>query len=437
MKRLSLRSRMLALSLLATGIALAIAGWVMVGALGRFATEGIDRRLDAQLALLASTVMPDGRVDRERMERVRGALDAGHGWRWRIAGPRGTIGSTDFPEFDAPPEGLHPVPPGAPPHPRGPRPADGRDGDGAVHARQLVIATGAGPVTLTAAAPAAVIRQPVRAALVPLVVTVAVLALVFALAAWVQLRLALRPIIALRDQVTDIRLGRRARVEDEQPAELQPLASELNALAADNEATLAAARSAAANLAHALKTPVATMRLTLADVPAAQMQLERIDTLIRHHLAGARASAINRRAATPVAAAIADLAAAVRALHPGIALSLDVDESVQVPVDPHDLTEMLGNLLDNAARHARGRVAFTARVEDGEVRLAIADDGPGIPADRRVLAMSPGVRLDEGPVGDGFGLSIVRELVRLYRGSFRLGESEWGGLLAEISFPRR
>ena len=435
----SLRARMLALSAGATLLALACAAWVMAGTLERFVTRGVDQRLDAQLAVLASAVGDDGTVDTARLRQRLAVLEDGPGWRWRIDGPRGRVGSADFPRLDPILPPGPPPPPGAPLPPcaeRGPVPQRGMDAEGPIHARQATIDSAAGPVTLTAAAPARVIAQPIRAALLPLLSVIAALAAIFAVAAFVQWRWALRPVLALRDQVAAIRHGTRERVDEDQPDELRPLAAELNALAADGAAALAAARGSAANLAHALKTPVATLALTLAPDGAAAAQVARIEGVIRHHLARARTAAIARRARTDLSATVADVAGAIGALHRHATIAVDVPAGLVVSVDAHDLAEIVGNVMDNAARHAAARVSVSAAARDGAVEVTVADDGPGIAAERREQAMAPGIRLDEGPSGDGFGLAIVRELLSLCGGRMELGEAPGGGLSVAIVLPR-
>lgn len=420
---------MLIVSALATTLALALAGAAMAGLLGRFVVEGFDRRLDAELTLLASAVDEDGRIDRARLERVRGALDAGPEWRWRITGPDGALGSADFPPLDPPP-------PAGPSAPQGPRPREGAAGTkGAVHARELVIASSRGDVRLSAAAPRSVVRRPIEGALWPLLGALAAVAAVLTAALLVQLRVGLAPLRRLRDQVAAIRAGARERVEEDQPAELRPLAAELNALAADNAAALAAARGAAANLAHALKTPVAALALDLRDRPEQAAQVERIDRTIRHHLARARAAAIDRRAATPLRPAVEGLVAAVGALHRAARITLDVPADLTVAVDPQDLDELLGNLLDNAARHAAAHVALRAARDGRWVTVAVSDDGPGIPAAERDRVARPGTRLDERGDGHGFGLAIASELVALYGGALALEEASGGGLAVRLTLP--
>ncbi len=461
----SLSGRMLLVSAIATLVALGLGGLAMATLLERFVVEGLDRRLDADLALMASVVGPDGRIDTARLAARRAALGTGREWRWRIEAPGGTVGSADFPALAGP---IHPGPPpfvtgpgpaptgDAPPAPpppgvaapdarplppdmEGPQPLDGNEDGSAIHARRLVLATRAGPVTLTAAAPRDVVRRPIRAALLPLLAALAVLGALLAAAMVVQLRVGLRPLRRLRDQVAAIRAGTRATVDEDQPSELRPLAIELNALAADNAATLATARATAANLAHALKTPVATLALDLTDRPAEAAQVARIDATIRHHLARARAQAANHRAATPLDPALPDLATAVRRLHAarGVTIALSLAPGLAVAMDAQDLDELAGNLLDNAARHARAAVTVSAArdADPRRVRLTIEDDGPGIPAADRARVAQAGTRLDEAGDGHGFGLSIARELVALYGGVMTLDDAAGGGLSVVLLLP--
>ena len=419
---------MLLLSAVAILSALGIAGWAIAGVLERVVTEGIDRRLDAEIALLASVVDRDGRVDRAALAERAGALEAGRGWRWRIETPTGAIGSADRPMLH---EGPHPR------RERGPEALDGEDAAGrGVHARRLVM----GRVTLFAAAPRAVIARPLRDALVPLLAALAILAALLAAATWVQLRLGLRPLDRMRAQVAAIRAGTASRIDEDQPVELRGLAAELNALAADREAALATARQSAANLAHALKTPVATLALALRDDPAKAAQVDRIDATIRHHLSRARAGTVDVRASTPLAPAVADLVQAIGRLHAARGLAIDTDVAdVTAAMDAQDLDELLGNLLDNAARHAATgvRVSVQPQADARWFDLVVADDGPGIPVAERERVTQAGVRLDERGEGHGFGLAIVRELAELHGGRLTLAARPGGGLAARVTLPAR
>lgn len=454
----SMQGRMLLLSAVAILAALGIAGWAIAGVLERVVTQGIDRRLDAEIALMASVVDGDGRVSREALTRRQNALDGQGGWLWRIEAPGGTIGSTDRflpgtgpgragPRLPGPPGS--PAPPPAPPAAdaippdAGPQGVDGTDAHGGrLHARRLVLTTRAGPVTLFAAAPRGVIARPLREALVPLLAALAILGGLLAAATLIQLRLGLQPLARLRAQLAAIRAGTAERVDEDQPVELQGLAAELNALAADRAQALATARQSAANLAHALKTPVATLALGVRDDPAAAAQVARIDATIRHHLARARAGLADARASTALRGAVDDLVRVVARLHAarGIAIEATVAGDPHAAIEPQDFDELLGNLLDNAARHATRAVQVDVRPRPGNARrlvLSVADDGPGIPAAERARVAEPGVRLDERGEGHGFGLAIVRELAALHGGTMTLDERAGGGLIVQVTLEAR
>ncbi len=443
---------MLALSAVATLAALLLAGWAISGVLARFVIAGLDQRLDSELAVLASTVAPDGRVSPAQVRQRVAALERGPDWQWRIVGPHGQWSSDDFPILTKPrPPAPPPPPPPAPEAIQPPAPPaqlaegisvlDGHDEHHRrVHARQLTLTTSAGQVTITAAAPQAVIERPLQAAVVPLLATLAALGALLALALLVQLRLGLRPLRRLRAEVAAIRTGAIDAVDEDQPAELQPLATELNALTRDNRAALAAARLSAANLAHALKTPVAALALECRDDPARARQVARIDATIRHHLARARSLATDRRAATAVGPVVTDLVATVGRLHArrGLRFIVDAGVPMAVQMDSNDLTELVGNVLDNAARHACGEVRISAAADATDarrVRLTIDDDGPGIPAADRDRVLAPGLRLDQQEDGYGFGLTIAAELTRLYGGTIALDESPAGGLRVTLDLP--
>jgi signal transduction histidine kinase len=124
-----------------------------------------------------------------------------------------------------------------------------------------------------------------------------------------------------------------------------------------------------------------------------------------------------------------------------IAIAVDVPDHALFRGEQQDLEEMIGNLVDNACKWARSRVAIEvvadASANDGQkVRVIVDDDGPGLsPAERDQVALR-GQRLDESKPGSGLGLSIVVELAGLYGGVLTLGTAPIGGLRAELALPR-
>jgi signal transduction histidine kinase len=270
-----------------------------------------------------------------------------------------------------------------------------------------------------------------------------VLGLALVLAIVFQVRIGLRPLDGLRRAVAEVRAGRHERLPSDQPLEVRPLVSELNALLKQNTVNLGRARAHVANLAHGLKTPLATLSVALSAKGGGNRDLtnlvEVMERRIRHHLGRARAAALGGpvRAQTPIAPALAALGAVLDKVHAerAVAFTIDVPTDLSVACEPQDFDEIAGNLLDNAFKWARHAVAVVATADGGSVVLAIDDDGPGLAAEQIPQVLQPGQRLDENAPGFGFGLSITRELVELYGGSLVLGPAPLSGLRVTLRLP--
>lgn len=255
----------------------------------------------------------------------------------------------------------------------------------------------------------------------------------------------LAPLRRVQRALAEVRDGRRERLAIEAPAEIAPLVAEVDALIAANRTTVQRARAHVGNLAHALKTPIAVLRnaldATSPDVALARSEAAALDRLVHHHLARARTAALAGAAAGVGVApnAIAEeVAAALRRLFVGRGLALTVrgDRAVRVRVDPQDLTEMLGNLMENACKMARSRVDVSVSSVGGRVAIAVADDGPGLPETERDAVLARGVRLDERTPGSGLGLGIAADLAALHGGGLEFGERQGGGLVVILRLPR-
>ena len=300
-------------------------------------------------------------------------------------------------------------------------------------------------MTVTAAGPRRISEQPLREVMGPLLLSLAVLGCALAAATLVQLRFGLQPLRTLRRDLASVREGRARHVPEDQPSEIAPLAVELNALIDQNEEGLAHARRHVANLAHGLKTPLAALSVRLAEPGrdadgSLGKMVSHIDRRLRHHLGRARAAAPggNQRLRTDLAPAVSDLMLALGRIHADRSVSADmeIDRELAVSVDPQDLDEMVGNLLDNAWRHARSRIKIQAAREGVAVRIVIGDDGPGLSAEVIGEALVPGRRLDERGDGHGFGLPIAQELAELNGGRLELDAHRGlGGLGVALTLP--
>ncbi|MGZ8999001.1 MAG: sensor histidine kinase, partial [Allosphingosinicella sp.] len=251
------------------------------------------------------------------------------------------------------------------------------------------------------------------------------------------------PLRKVRRALAAIRSGEKARIEERLPREIEPLAQELNALLEHNEVQAEEARRHAGNLAHALKTPltVITNAATARSPDLADTVCREATTMRRqvdHHLA--RARAIGRRstaqARSEVWPSLESVERAVSRLYDNVTIDVTGDRRSSVRVERQDLDEMLGNLIENAAKYGGGRVFVTVKSTPECVEIEVEDDGTGIPEEEWASIFDRGARLDTGKPGTGLGLAIVRDVAEIYGGSVRLEESEdLGGLLARLKLP--
>ena len=259
----------------------------------------------------------------------------------------------------------------------------------------------------------------------------------------IQAVYGLWPLRRMRRAIAAVRAGLKSRIDERLPSEIEPLTEELNQLLAHNESQAEEARRHAGNLAHALKTPLTVINnAATAHSPDLAATVIREATTMRrqvdHHLA--RARAIGRRssaqARAPVWESLEAVERAVTRLYENVTVDLAGDKHAVVRVERQDLDEMLGNLIENAAKYGNGRVFVTVKSSLEWVEIEVEDDGPGIPEEQRVAIFDRGARLDSGKPGTGLGLAIVRDVAEIYDGMIELEESEdLGGLLARLKLP--
>ncbi len=294
-------------------------------------------------------------------------------------------------------------------------------------------------------------RSQIAAFRTSVILTLAVFGIGLVIATMIQIRWGLRPLDRVRVGLAQLRSGKETRFEGPFPAEIEPLAKELNALLESNQQIIERARTQVGNLAHALKTPLSVItnearssRGPLADKVAEQAAL--MSRQVGHYLDRARIAARSNiiGAVTEVEPVITRLMRAMRRIHDdkGLDLAAEVPNGARFKGEQQDLEEIVGNLVDNACKWARSKVTVAITYQsppdgdhDGRLSVRIDDDGPGLTEEQRAEATRRGRRLDESKPGSGLGLSIVTDLIALYEGSFRLDRSPDGGLRAEIELP--
>ena len=277
-----------------------------------------------------------------------------------------------------------------------------------------------------------------------LVTSFMLLALGLIILAALQTLYGLWPLRAVRKAIAQMRSGQESRVTDALPDEVMPMVNELNALLDYNEKQAEESRRHAGNLAHALKTPLTViMNSATAQAPDISETVIREATTMRrqvdHHLA--RARAVGRRGHSHSRAVVwGSLEAVERAvgrLYAHVRLDMAGDKEIAARVERQDLDEMLGNLIENAAKYGGGSVFVTVEDAGDFVEMIIEDDGQGIPESERERLFDRGARLDTGKPGTGLGLAIVRDVVEIYGGTVALEKSEdLGGLLVRLRLPK-
>lgn len=297
----------------------------------------------------------------------------------------------------------------------------------------------------------AVNRSEIRAASLAfasdLVPSLIILGLFLILAAWLQVTVGLQPLDAVRRRLAAIGSGEEARLGEAFPDEVRPLAKEVDDLLEAQDKAIAQARARAGDLAHGLKTPLTVLTADAEELKArgeTEMASEiamLADTMRRHvdrELARARVGhRTHAGKPRPLQLIIDQVVEVMRRTPHGQELrwNVDVASGLRHAIDPQDLAEMLGNLVENAALWAKERVQVSGTYSKDAVTLSVEDDGPGIPEGEIDTVLARGGRLDETKPGTGLGLAIVGDLAEAYGGSFSLQISSLGGLKAEIQLP--
>jgi signal transduction histidine kinase len=328
---------------------------------------------------------------------------------------------------------------------------DGPNGSSLLAARRRVVLpapTGETEVTITVAIDRrdlATARNELLRLLVPSLLLLGML-LIAAMATF--LHFALRPFRILGAGMRAIHSGRTHALHGRFPDEVQPVVNDLNRLIAFQDAAVERAQAQAGDLAHGLKTPLAVLDAAAREAASrgenelskqVEEQVRAMDRHVARALARARAGVVAKLGyrPTPVGPVVTKAVNALSRLTSDRRLQWEVriDDDPQFSGDPGDLTEMLGNLLDNAGKWAASHVRVTARMQEKALHITVEDDGHGIP-EMDIRRVERGRRWDESSPGSGFGLASTRDLAEAYRGRLVLQRSSLGGLAVSLIFPQ-
>ncbi len=448
MNRHSLRLRLVAGGIVAILIALGIAGGALVVVFERHVSRTLAQDLDVHLKQLLAGVDIDsqGKLVLTQTPVDPRFVDPLSGLYWQVGDDRGQLlrsrslwdSAMLLPADRLSPGETHQ------------HQASGPGGQRVLVAERAVTLSAEGKpviVRLAVAEDLARVAAATSAFAKDLALALVVLGCVLALATWVQVSVGLRPLSALRRGVAEIRAGRSRRLPSSVPPEVRPLVEEVNALVEAQEGEIERSRGRAADLAHGLKTPLAALaadasRLRERGEHEIAGDIEAVGEVMGRHvdreLARARVRGRARGSAETVASAkplVASIIATLSRTPDGMRMKFEnlVPDDLGLPFDRMDLAEVLGNLLENAARHAVSCVRVTT--DEGRRGLVIEDDGEGINPDLMSRVLERGTRLDERGGAAGLGLAIVQDVLDAYGWGLALSVSELGGLKAAIA-PR-
>lgn len=448
MKRHSLRLRLVAGGIVAILIALGIAGGALVVVFERHVSRTLAQDLDVHLKQLLANIDidPHGKLVLTQIPVDPRFADPLSGLYWQVGDDHRQLlrsrslwdSALELPADRLSPGETHQ------------HEASGPGGQRVLVAERAVMLSADGKsvtVRLAVAEDLARVSEASSAFAKDLSIALVLLGCVLALATWIQVGVGLRPLVALRRGVADVRAGRTRYLPPSVPTEVHPLVEEVNALIDAQEHEIERSRGRAADLAHGLKTPLAALavdasRLRERGERDIARDIEAVGEAMGRHvdreLARARVRGRDRGGAATSASVkplVGSILATLSRTPAGAQVSFEnlVADDLCVSLDRSDLAEVLGNLIENAARHAAGCVRITT--DKNRPSLVVEDDGEGIEPTHMVRVLERGTRLDERGGAAGLGLAIVQDVLDAYEWELEFSKSELGGLKATIA-PR-
>ncbi len=265
-------------------------------------------------------------------------------------------------------------------------------------------------------------------------------------AGWVQIVIGLGPLSHIQKSIAAIRDGATTRMNSDMPSEVAPLANEINNLLEAQENAIEKAKHRASDLAHGFKTPLTALRADIRrlrnngeydianDLDATSMLMQR---QIDRELTKARYRDRQMMTNVKILPVIDNIVATLTRTPDGERKRFQIDckSDLQIQIDVDDLADLLGNLVENALKHAANELRIKVYQTKQAVRFEIDDDGVGISNSKRNVAQKRGVRLDQSIAGTGLGLAIVKDILNAYNENLELSSSPMGGLRASFQFP--
>jgi len=420
-----------------------VAGGVLLVVLFR---DSVERSFDARLDVLLESLIVAADYSQERGVFLSGPLGEPRfeqpysGWYWQITVPGGqTIPSRSLWDRELPTDLSKSIP-----QPRHRYDIGPDDQQIRVVERDIRFPEADSSIRFAVAAVTTENEREISSFVRALVTALGFLGAGLIAAVIVQVRYGLRPLRSLQEALGRVRSGDADRLEGEYPSEIAPVVVELNELIDHNAEVVARARTHVGNLAHALKTPISVLMNESASqdgklATAVRRQVDVMRRYVDHYLVRARTAASGKviGSRTLVAPAMHSLKTTLEKIYTekGVAITVTGGDRLNFRGERQDLDELLGNLMDNACKWAKSRVAVSVAKDGNMLVFTVEDDGPGISDEAREAVFGRGQRLDEATPGSGLGLSIVRDIAGLYGGGITLDRADLGGLKAILTLP--
>ena len=327
--------------------------------------------------------------------------------------------------------------------------------------RVAIRSHGSGLATVVAAAPLTVLQENLAQLARAIVLFGLGFAVIGALAAWVTVRRAFRPMDAMVGAASAIAAGdTERRLPTARPGtEIGDLTSAMNVMIDSLAAAVERVersedqlRAFLSDASHEIRTPLTVIRgyaellvrqgESLSDTDRQSLgriesESQRLDRLVTRLLALERSTAPQRgpQSRVDVAALVQECARDLATLDPAREVSTDIAPAT-VTGDVDALRQLLANGVQNIMRHtpAGSPVAFSTRTQDARVVVCIDDAGPGIPAERRA-SIAAGRRTTSSADGFGLGMAIMEAVAVQHGGGLELLDSPLSGLRVQLELP--
>jgi len=275
-----------------------------------------------------------------------------------------------------------------------------------------------------------------------IVTTLLLLGLMYLVMMW-----SLRPLKIVGREIKAIEDRKQSGFERNYPEEITPLTENLNILLGREQYQQQRYRNAMDDLAHSLKTPLAVLNgISDAEVPnqvdleTLREQVDRMNQIVSYQLQKA-SNVAGLQISKPIdlIQIITKILLALGKVYQdkSVQIESNLPRTIMLRMDESDCLEVIGNLLDNAFKYCKGKVAITVvSLANGEMRLSIADDGRGLKLQEVEKILNRGTRLDQTSEGQGIGLAVVADIVKSYKIQMKFERSTLGGLNIMLLFKQ-